>query len=106
MNRVRVQMFHMVPIDAQGQPDPQQDPASCYGFAAYDDYHECCDYGMSLEKLQQLCRPDSVLDTLTQYNGDLADEAQSCGLYLNGAWIPAEELTLSDGDSETEEEDG
>lgn len=105
MNRVHVQMFHMVPIDAQGRPDPQHDPARSYGFEAHDDDYECSDYDMSLKKLQHLCHPARILDTLYQYHEDLADIAQSDGLYLNDVWIPAENLTLSENSGEDFEEE-
>lgn len=100
MNRVYAQMFHMVPVDHDGQPQKDPDDPRTYGYEVHDDASEFSDYGMTLADVQARFTPATILAWLADRDPDLAAWAAQRGLSLNGDWYDAAAL----GGRETWEE--
>lgn len=93
---VVVQLFHMVPLATEGRPQPDTDPASCYGFVVYDEQTEYVDFGLSLEDAQRFCRPRGLIDRLGRRHQELAFSVEECGATINERYYSPEELCGED----------
>ena len=92
MNRVHAQMFHMVPIDAEGRPQSDPEDPRTYGFEVHDDAAEFSDYGLTLAEVQAHFTLQTILALLSERDRDLAEWAARRGIYLNGNWYDAAAL--------------
>ncbi len=92
MNRVWAQMFHMVPIDSNGQSQKDPEDPQTYGYEVHDEAAEFSDYGMTLAEVQAHFTPQTILALLSERDRDLAEWAARHGIYLNGDWYDAAAL--------------